>query len=411
MWEHILADRMAGLAGESAFQVLAAAHRLEAQGKKVIHFEIGEPDFPTAPHIVAAAKRALDAGLTTYCDAQGVASLREAIAEYTLSYKGVKTKKEEVVVAAGAKPIIFYSICALVNPGDEVIYPDPGFPTYESVIRYAEGIPVPVPLLEKNQFRLRTEELKARISSRTKLLILNSPSNPTGSYLTDGDLEEIAAAVRERDIFVLSDEIYTRIVDNGAAGSIATCRGMKERTIILDGFSKTYSMTGWRLGYGIMNEELAEQVTRLLINSNSCTAPFVQSAGLAALAGPQDSVDAMVREFAHRRDVIVDGLASLPGVSCLKPDGAFYAFPNVTGTGLDSRAIADYLLNEAGVAVLEGSAFGSAGAGYLRLSYATSLDRINAGLERIADALKKLSSKRTHPGRAVGAGRTENGVR
>jgi aspartate/methionine/tyrosine aminotransferase len=393
MFEHALANRMAGLAGESAFQVLAAANRLEAQGKRIIHFEIGEPDFPTARHIVDAAKRALDAGQTTYCNAQGLVSLREAVAGYTLAYKGIETKKEEIVIAPGGKPIIFNTICALVNPGDEVIYPDPGFPTYESVIRYAGGIPIPVVLEEKSQFRLRTEELKAKISSRTKLLILNSPSNPTGGFLTGGDLEEIAATVRAKDIFVLSDEIYSRIVYGGSARSIATCPGMKEKTIILDGFSKTYCMTGWRLGYGIMHEELADQVTRLLINSNSCTTHFVQTAGIAALTGPQESVDAMVREFAHRRDVIVDGLASLPGVTCRKPDGAFYAFPHITGTGLSSREIADFLLNEAGVAVLDGTAFGRAGDGYLRLSYATSLDGINAGLERIADALKKLAGK------------------
>jgi aspartate aminotransferase len=391
MFEHSIADRMGALAGESAFQVLAAANRLEAQGRNVIHFEIGEPDFPTAPHVIEAAKKALDAGQTTYCNSQGLVSLREAIAEYTLAYKSITSKKEQIVVAPGGKPIIFFTICALVNPGDEVIYPNPGFPTYESVIRYVGGVPVPILLEEKNAFRFSTEALRSRISSRTKLLILNSPSNPTGSYLTPPDLEETASAVHARDMFVLSDEIYSRIVYGGKALSLATFPGMREKTIILDGFSKTYCMTGWRLGYGIMHEELAETVTRLLINANSCTTHFVQSAGLAALRGPQDSVDAMVAEFTRRRDVIVDGLNSIKGITCRKPDGAFYAFPNVSATGLSSTELARSLLEEAGVAVLDGAAFGSGGAGHLRLSYATSMQRIYAGLERIQAALKRIA--------------------
>ncbi len=390
MFEHAIAERMSALAGESAFQVLAAANKLEAQGKKVIHFEIGEPDFPTAPHIVEAAKKALDAGQTTYCNSQGLIPLRESIAEYTYTYKKVATKKEEIVVAPGGKPIIFFTICALVNPGDEVIYPNPGFPTYESVINFASGVPVPIILKEENDFRFSTEELKAKISPRTKLLILNSPSNPTGGFLTAHDLGEVAAAIRGRDIFVLSDEIYSRIVYNGSSPSLATLPGMKEKTIILDGFSKTYCMTGWRLGYGIMQEDIAEKVTRLLINANSCTTHFVQTAGIAALKGPQDSVDAMVAEYIRRRDVIVDGLNSIPGITCKKPQGAFYAFPNVTGSGLSSSTLAKSLLEDDGVAVLDGAAFGSAGEGYLRLSYATSMDRINAGLERIHAAFRRL---------------------
>ncbi|MEL7566251.1 MAG: pyridoxal phosphate-dependent aminotransferase [Dehalobacterium sp.] len=391
MFEALLANRMNCLAGESAFQVLAAANKLEAAGKKVIHFEIGEPDFATAKNIVEAGKRALDQGYTTYCQSQGIISLREAIVAYTKKYKGIDCKKEEVVVAPGGKPIIFYTICVLVNPGDEVICPNPGFPTYESVVRYAGGIPVPVNLAEKSSFRLDVEELKAKITPRTKLLILNSPSNPTGSFLRPEDLKEISQAVKDKNIFILSDEIYSRIVYEGRTESIASFPGMKDKTIILDGFSKTYAMTGWRLGYGIMHEDIAAKMTQLLINSNSCTAHFVQMAGVEAINGPQDGVDAMVKEFKHRRDVIVNGLNSIKGIRCLKPDGAFYAFPNVTETGLKSGDLARYLLQEAGVALLDGASFGRAGAGYLRLSYASSLDLIYAGLERIEAAIKKLA--------------------
>jgi len=390
MFERLMAQRMSGLGGESAFQVLAAANALEAQGKKIIHFEIGEPDFPTARHIVDAAKKAMDSGHTGYCNSQGIVPLREAIVEYSRLYKKIQSNKEEVVVAPGGKPIIFYTISALVNPGDEVMYPDPGFPTYESVIRYVGGVAVPLVLAERNGFRLDIEELKSKISPRTKLLILNSPSNPTGGFLTETELAEIAKAVIDRDMFVLSDEIYSRIVYSGAAQSIAAFPGMKDKTIVLDGFSKTYCMTGWRLGYGIMHEDLAERITRLLINSNSCTTHFVQYAGIEALKGPQDSVDAMVEEFTRRRDLIVDGLNSMKGVTCRKPDGAFYAFPNISGTGATSAELARYLLNEAGVAVLDGAAFGAGGTGYLRLSYATSLDRIRAGLEKVDAALRKL---------------------
>jgi len=391
MFERLFADRMNNLASESAFQVLAAANKLEAQGKKVIHFEIGEPDFPTAQNIVDAGKKALDQGYTTYCQSQGLVSLREAIVEYTEQYKGIKSTIEEVVVAPGGKPIIFYTICVLVNPGDEVICPNPGFPTYESVIRYVGGVPVPINLEEKNDFRIDVGELIAKITPKTKLLIINSPANPTGSLLTEEDLKEIAGAIKDKDIFVLSDEIYSRIVYQGSAKSIAALPGMKDKTIILDGFSKTFCMTGWRLGYGIMHESIAEKMTKLLINSNSCTAHFVQIAGIEALKGPQDSVDAMVKEFRHRRDVIVDGLNAINGITCKKPDGAFYAFPNITGTGLKSSELADYLLQEAGVAVLDGAAFGNAGTGHIRISYATSLDLIYAGLERIEKALKKIS--------------------
>jgi aspartate aminotransferase len=390
MFANAMAERMKSLSGETAFQVLAAANKLEAEGKKVIHFEIGEPDFPTPRHIVDAGKKALDEGRTTYCNSQGLVALREAIAEYTSAYKNIPTRIEEIVVAPGAKAIIFYTICGLVNPGEEVIYPSPGFPAYESVIRYAGGQPVPIALEERDDFRLSVRTLTSKITPRTKLIILNSPSNPTGGVLTEEDLGEIALAVRGKDIFVLSDEIYSRICYEGVPRSIASLPGMKDRTIILDGFSKTYCMTGWRLGYGIMHEEIAQKITLLLNNSSSCTTHFVQLAGIEALRGPQDSVAAMVKEFLRRRDLIVEGLNSLPGITCRKPRGAFYAFPNVTGTGLPSGTFARFLLNEAGIAVVDGAAFGAAGSGYLRFSFAASLDNIHAGLDRLGAALKKI---------------------
>jgi len=390
VFENTLAERMRPLAGESAFQVLAAANALEARGMKVIHFEIGEPDFPTPQHIVEAGKAALDSGQTRYCNAQGLPALREAIVEYTRAYKGVDAKPSEVVVASGGKPIIFFTICALVNPGDEVIYPNPGFPTYESVIGYVGGVPVPVVLKDENQFRLGVDELTSKISPRTKLLVLNSPSNPTGSLLEEEDLKVVAAAATRRGITVLSDEVYSRIVFGESTPCIATLPGMKERTVILDGFSKTYCMTGWRLGYGIMHEELAEKVTRLIVNAASCTPPFIQSAGIAALKGPQNSVDAMVAEFAQRRRFIVDALNEMPGVSCQSPRGAFYAYPRVSVDGLTSRDIARFLLNSAGVALLDGAAFGRAGDGYLRISFATSMPLIEEGIKRIGMALAAL---------------------
>jgi aspartate aminotransferase len=391
MLKQALADRIGALKGESAFEVLAAANALEAQGRSIVHFEIGEPDFPTPRHIVEAGTKALQAGQTKYCNAQGLPALREAIAEHVGAFKKLPAEAAEVVVAAGGKPIIFFTISALVNRGDEVIYPDPGFPTYESVICYAGGVPVPVALTEENDFRLQVGELIAKITPRTKLLILNSPSNPTGSLLTEEDLEAIAAAAVTAGIYVLSDEVYSRIVYGAGTRSIATFPGMKERTIVLDGFSKTYCMTGWRLGYGIMNRDLAAMMTQILINSASCTPPFVQAAGLAALKGPQDSVQEMVAEFTRRRDLIAGSLGSMPGLSCRKPAGAFYAFPSVKGTGRSSREVARHLLNKAGVALLDGGSFGRAGNGYLRLSYASSLAVIQEGLERIRKGLKELA--------------------
>ncbi len=384
------AERLQRLGSESAFQVFSKAKALEAEGKSIIHFEIGEPDFDTPGNIVDAAKKALDQGFTHYTAAQGYLPFREAVVEYAAKYKKFQAGADEVVAVPGGKPVMFYTIMALVDPGDEVIYPNPGFPIYESLIRFAGGTPVPVSILEENDFRLNVEELKSRITPRTKLLILNSPANPTGGVLTREDVEGIAEAVRGKGIFVLSDEIYERIVYEGSAYSIAAVPGMKDWTIVLDGFSKTYAMTGWRLGYGIMNRELAKKVTDLMINSNSCTATFTQIAGIEAIRGPQEDVDSMVEAFRKRREVIVNGLNSIKGISCKKSGGAFYAFPNITGTGMTSNQMADYLLNHAGVAVLSGSSFGSCGEGHLRFSYATSLEQIEMALERIQKALAHL---------------------
>lgn len=384
------ADRLGRLGSESAFQVLSRAKALEAQGRSVVHFEIGEPDFDTPANIVEAGKRALDNGFTHYATAQGYLPFREAITEYVKKYKGIDCTPEEVVVVPGGKPVMFYTVMALVNEGDEVIYPNPGFPIYESLIRFVGAVPVSIPIREENDFRLDVEELKQKITPKTKLIIINSPANPTGGMLTDGDIDGIADAIRGKGIYVLSDEIYERIVYKGSVKSIASVPGMKEWTVVLDGFSKTYAMTGWRLGYGIMNKELAKKMTDLQINSNSCVATFTQVAGIEALNGSQDAVNAMVEEFRKRREVIVNGLNSIKGISCKKADGAFYAFPNIKGTGMTSKELADYLLNTAGVATLSGSSFGSYGEGYLRLSYATSIHNIELALERIQKALEHI---------------------
>ncbi|NLK36399.1 MAG: pyridoxal phosphate-dependent aminotransferase [Gracilibacteraceae bacterium] len=381
---------MALLGGESAFEVLAKAKALEAQGKHIVHFEIGEPDFDTPKNIVEAAKKALDEGYTHYAPSQGYLPLREAIAEYVKKYKNVDADPDEVVVVPGGKPVMYYTFMALVNAGDEVIYPNPGFPIYESLIHFLQAVPVPVDIKEENDFRLDVNELKSKITSRTKLIILNSPANPTGGVLTPEDINAVADAVKGKGIYVLSDEIYERIVYSGNVKSIASIPGMKDWTIILDGFSKAYAMTGWRLGYSITNKELAQKFTALMTNSNSCVATFTQIAGIEALTGPQDAVSEMVAEFKKRRDIIVNGLNSIRGISCKKPEGAFYAFPNITGTGISSKELADFLLNNAGVAALSGESFGSCGEGYLRLSYANSIDNIEIALERIEKALKRL---------------------
>ncbi|MEM2946806.1 MAG: pyridoxal phosphate-dependent aminotransferase [Candidatus Bathyarchaeia archaeon] len=389
----IIADRMAALGTETAFEVLARAKALERQGKEIIHLEIGEPDFDTPHNIKEAAVKALYAGYTHYVPAAGIPELREAIAEYISKTRNIPVDPEEVVVTPGAKPIMFFAILACVNRGEEVLYPNPGFPIYESVINFVGAKPVPIPLKEENNFRMDHEYVKAQITKKTKMIILNSPENPTGGVLTREDLKVIADCVANRDdVMVLSDEIYSRIIYEGTHESIASLSGMKDKTIILDGFSKTYAMTGWRLGYGVMRKDLAEKITQLMINSNSCTCAFVQMAGVEALRGPQDSVDKMVTEFRKRREVIVSGLNNIKGITCKKPKGAFYVFPNIKGIGKKSKEFSDYLLNEAGVAVLPGTSFGRYGEGYLRISFANSIENIEKALNRISKAVEKLKS-------------------
>jgi aspartate/methionine/tyrosine aminotransferase len=370
--------------------VLVKARKLEAEGRSIVHMEIGEPDFPTPSNIVEAAKKALDEGWTHYGPSQGLPELREEIARMISATRGLSVGPEHVCVVPGGKPIIFFPILALIEPGDEVLYPNPGFPIYESMIRYAGGTPVPLPLVEERGFSLDLNTLAERLSPRTKLLILNSPQNPTGGEIPERDLREIARMVRDRDLIVLSDEIYSRILYGERHHSIASYEGMLEKTIILDGFSKTYAMTGWRMGYGVMPEWLAQSVTRLMVNSNSCTASFTQRAGLEALRGPQDSVTRMVEEFRRRRDAIVEGLNRIPGFRCALPGGAFYAFPNIAGTGMSSMELENYLLQNAGVAGLSGTSFGSYGEGYMRFSYATSLPNIAEALARIETAVRSL---------------------
>ena len=382
-----LAKRMGQLGTESAFDVLVKARKLEAQGRSVVHMEIGEPDFQTPPNVVAAAKRALDEGWTHYGPTQGYPELREAIAEHISQTRGIRVGPEHVCVVPGGKPIIFFPLMALIEAGDEVLYPNPGFPIYESMIKYLGGVPVPLPLVEDRGFSLDLDTFAARLSPRTKFIVLNSPQNPTGGVIPRDDLAEIARLVRDRDLIILSDEIYSRILYTDRHHSIASFDGLLEKTIILDGFSKTYAMTGWRIGYGVMPEWLAAAVTRLMVNSNSCTASFTQRAAIEALRGPQESVDAMNAEFRRRREVIVNGLNRIPGFRCHPPGGAFYAFPNITGTGRKSQELADYLLEHAGVAALSGASFGEYGEGYLRFSYATSLANIEEALRRIAACL------------------------
>jgi aspartate aminotransferase len=378
-----LGDRMSRLGTESAFEVLARARSLERQGKSIIHLEIGEPDFPTPPHVVEAGKRALDEGWTKYGPTGGLPELRDAIAAYVSRTRGIRVSSENVCVVPGGKPIMFFAMMALIDAGDEVIYPDPSFPIYESMIRFLGATPVPIPLLETRRFSFDLDLLASRLSDKTRLVILNSPANPTGGIIPKEDLKRMADLLRPQDLIILSDEIYSRIWYESEPSSITAYEGMLDKTIILDGFSKTYSMTGWRLGYGVMPTWLADAVNLLTVNSNSCTASFTQRAGIAALEGPQDSVTAMVGEFRRRRDAMVSALNDVPGFRCSVPAGAFYAFPNITGTGLTSQELADKLLNDAGVACLSGTAFGAHGAGHLRLSYANSLDNIREGVSRI----------------------------
>jgi aspartate/methionine/tyrosine aminotransferase len=385
-----VAARMSRLGTESAFEVLARAKALERQGKQIVHLEIGEPDFDTPTHIKDAGKRALDANATHYGPSAGLPELREAIAKHVAETRGVPVDPEQVVVTPGGKPIMYFVITSLVNEGDEVIYPNPGFPIYESVINFVGGVPVPIPLREANGFGFDMELFEQKISSRTKLIIINSPQNPTGGVLERTQIERIAAIAAERRIPVLSDEIYRRFLYDGEFVSIVAMPGMREHTIILDGFSKSYAMTGWRLGYGVMPEPLAAHLTRLMVNTASCTASFVQLAGVAALQGDDVPVQKMVAEFKRRRDIVVEGLNALPGVKCATPRGAFYVFPNITGARKTSAEVAERLLNDAGVAVLGGTAFGQYGEGYLRLSYANSEANLRLALERMRPVLASM---------------------
>ncbi|MGA2488582.1 MAG: pyridoxal phosphate-dependent aminotransferase [Anaerolineales bacterium] len=384
-------DRVNSLQAEGAYAVLAHAQALEAQGRKILHLEIGQPDFPTFPNVSQAGIEAIKQGQTRYTSPGGMPALRAAIAGFVSRQLGLNIGPECVVVGPGAKPGLFFPTLALVNPGDEVLYPDPGFPTYPAMIRVAGGIPVPVPLREENQFSFDLHAFDARISDKTRLIVLNSPANPTGGVIPLNDLKHVAEKVREHDTWIMSDEIYARLVYDGLrVPSITALPGMLERTIIVDGFSKTYAMTGWRLGYMVMPETLAERVELLLTHSIGCTATFTQIAGVEALTGPQEKVAENVAEYQRRRDYIVSGLNAIPGVSCQVPQGAFYVFPNVKSFGISSKEIARRMIDEAGVAVLAGSDFGSGGEGYLRLCYATSLQVLQESLEKMAAWFKLL---------------------
>ena len=378
-----LAERMSRIGVESAFEVLVRARALEAQGRSVIHLEIGEPDFPTPPHVIQAAKDALDQGWTHYGPTQGLPELRAAIAAHVSRTRGIAVGPQHVSVVPGGKPIIFFPMLALLAPGDEVIYPNPGFPIYESMIRFSGATPVPLPLEESRGFSFDLNLFADLLTERTKMVVLNSPQNPTGGVIPREDLKAIADLLRDRDVIVLSDEIYSEIFYGEPPASITEFPGMLEKTIILDGFSKTYAMTGWRMGYGVMPEWLVEAVNKLMVNSNSCTASFTQRAGLAALTGPRDCIDAMVSDLRRRRDAFVAGLNRIPGFRCALPGGAFYAFANVANTGIGSKELADYLLYEAGVAGLNGGAFGEYGDGYIRFSYANSLENLMEAVARI----------------------------
>jgi aspartate aminotransferase len=378
---------MSRLGVESAFDVLVRARALEAQGRSVIHLEIGEPDFPTPAHIIEAAKRALDEGWTHYGPTAGLPELREAIAQHVSETRRIAAGPQNVAVTPGAKPILFFPMIALLEPGDEVIYPNPGFPIYESMIRFLDATPVPMPLEESRGFSFDLDLFRDRLTDRTKLVILNSPQNPTGGVIPREDVEALAGMLRDRDLMVLSDEIYSRTsYGDEPPASIASYPGMLEKTIILDGFSKTYAMTGWRMGYGVMPTWLVDAVSKLMVNSNSCTASFTQRAGVAALTGPQECVTAMVAEFRRRRDAICRGLNDIPGFRCAIPGGAFYAFANITGTGIDSKTLADLLLTDYGVSCLTGGCFGQYGEGYIRFSYANSLESLMEAVERIKKA-------------------------
>jgi aspartate aminotransferase len=384
-----LAKRMAGLGTESAFEVLARARALEAQGRHIVHLEIGEPDFDTPENVTKAGVNAMQTGWTHYSPSAGLPELREVIAKDVSRSRGVQCSADEVVVVPGGKPTIFYTFMALVEEGDEVIYPNPGFPIYESLISFLGAKPVPIHLREEKDFRLDPNELADLVTDRTKLVILNSPHNPTGGVLSEQDIRDIAVALGDRNIMVLSDEIYSRLIFEGEHFSIMSLDGWKDRTIMLDGFSKTYAMTGWRLGYGVMRADLARHFSRLMTNSNSCNAAFTQVAGIEAVQGDQTSVEKMAAEFKRRRDYFVKRVNTIPGFSCRVPAGAFYSFPNIRKTGMTSKQVADRLLEEAGVACLAGTAFGVFGEGYLRFSVANSLENLEKALDRVQDWSKK----------------------
>ena len=384
-----LAERMSHIGTESAFEVLARARALEKQGKSIIHLQIGEPDFPTPAHVVEAGQKALAEGWTKYGPTPGFPEFREAIARYVSTTRGIPVNADQVCVVPGGKPIMYFVMTALLNPGDEVIYPDPSFPIYESLIHFLGAKAMPVPLVESRGFSFDLNVLEKSLSPKTKLVILNSPANPTGGVIPKEDLQKIAGLLRDRDVMILSDEIYSRIYYEEKPESITQFPGMPEKTVILDGFSKTYSMTGWRLGYGVMPKWMADAVNLMAVNATSCTASFSQRAGLAALEGPQDAVNTMVAEFKKRRNAIVQALNTIPGFRCSLPAGAFYAFPNITGTKMSSKDMEEFLLNEAGVACLSGTAFGKHGDGFLRFSYASSLENIQEAISRI----KKVSGK------------------
>lgn len=394
MKNFITADRLENLEGEAAFAVLAKARELEAKGMDIKHFEVGEPDFPTPLNIREAGKKAIDDGLTFYSPSQGYMPFREAIVDYAASYKKIKTNTDEVVVTPGGKSMIFFTLMCLVNPGDEVIYPDPGYPAYRSMIKFTGGIPVPVNLVEEKGYRFDLDELESKLSDKTKLIILNSPGNPTGGVLTPEDIDKIANLIENRNTYVFSDEIYDRLIYEGTTKSIGSIPSVKDRVIVADSFSKSYAMTGWRLGYGIMNPVLAQQMTKLQINCNSCTSTFVQVAGIEALKGPQNEVEKMRAEFMKRRDLVVEGLNSIKGFSCMKTAGAFYAFANVKSTGFESSELASTILEDTGVALLDGESFGDNGKGYLRLSYANSQENIIEALNRIDMLMARLMKSR-----------------
>lgn len=381
------AQRMSTLGTETAFEVLARARRLEAQGKHIVHLEIGEPDFDTPPHITEAGIKAMRDGYTHYTPAAGIPEARQAVADYMSRTRGVTFEANQVVIVPGSKNVLLFAMLALVNPGDEVIYPDPGYPIYESIAKFIGATLKPIRLREDHDFRFDLDEFRSLVGPRTRMVILNSPHNPCGSILERADMEAIAEIVLGSNAYVFTDEIYSRILYEGTPFSIASVPGMRERTVILDGLSKTYAMTGWRIGFGVMRTDLVDKMSQLMINSSSCAAGFSQIATIAALSGPQDSVDRMVSEFRARRQVIVDELNHIDGVSCRLPKGAFYAFPNVSAVDTDAKRLATFLLDEGGVACLSGTSFGDGGRGYLRFSYANSQDNIREGMRRVREAL------------------------